>query len=247
MPTPLPLPAGVGVALVTMFGEDDRGAPDVDATAARARACVARGVSSVLVAGTTGEAPRLSAKDRVTLATAVKDAVGDVPVIVGTGDRTERAALDTTATVAEAAVADALLVFVPTDCDPLAFFSRVRDEAGQLPVLAYHNPAIASRSLDTAMLPALGVAGIKDSSGSSNRLAELVSLGVRVYVGSPTHLVVAGGCGAAGALLALANVAPSECIAAWQGDLVAQRAIFDLHLRASADFPRYLKDSGPAR
>lgn len=236
------LPVGVGVALVTMFDGDS---PDATATAERAQACVARGVSSVLVAGTTGEAARLDARARLLLVQAVKDAVGDVPVIVGTGHPSGEVALETTAKVAAAGVADALLVYVPEELDAVAFYARVRDEAGSVPLLAYHNPAIPSRSLETALIPTLDVDGVKDSSGSSNRLAELLALGMRVYVGSPTHLVVAGACGAAGALLAVANVAPRECVAAWHGDLDAQRALFDVHLRAVGDFPRYLKETGP--
>lgn len=224
---------------------DDRGVPDPAATAARARACVALGVSSVLVAGTTGEAARLGANDRLVLASAVKEAVPSVPVIVGTGAPDEQTALEWTGKVAVAGAADALLVFAPCETEPVGFFGRVRDAAGGVPVLAYHNPALVSRALDTASFPSLDVDGVKDSSGNTNRLADLVELGIRVYVGSPTQLVLAGGCGAAGALLALANIAPSLCIAAWNGDLAAQRSLFAIHRRAAAGFPHILKSTAP--
>ena len=243
MTTRLSLPVGVGVALVTMF--DDRGVPDPGATAARARACVALGVSSVLVAGTTGEAARLRADDRLLLAEAVKGAVTSVPVIVGTGASDELTALEWTGKVAAAGVADSLLVFAPTDREPAGFFDRVRDASSGVPVLAYHNPALVSRSLDTASFPSLDVDGVKDSSADTSRLADLVELGVRVYVGSPTQLALAGGCGAAGALLALANVAPSLCIAAWNGDMGAQRALFATRRRAAADALGFLKATAP--
>jgi 4-hydroxy-tetrahydrodipicolinate synthase len=239
----LPLPSGVGVALVTFFAED--GAVDLKATAARARRCVELGVSSVLVAGTTGEAPRLSVQDRVELASAVKEAAPGVPVVVGTGCPDAVAALEATATLAAEGDADALLVFCPEQAEPPEFFRAVRGVAQGRPVLAYHNPALAVRELGTEELPPLDVDGVKDSSGSSNRLADLVELGMRVYVGSPTLLVVAGSCGAAGALLALANTAPTDCIAAWNGDLVAQRRLFALHRRAAREFPSYLKSNEP--
>lgn len=236
------LPRGVGVALVTFFGDD--GAPDPSATARRAHACVERGMTSVLVAGTTGEAARLSADDRIALAGAVQDAVGEVAVLVGTGCPLEDAALETTSKVATAGVADALLVFAPAASDVRAFFGRVQHEAGGVPVIAYHNPQLPSAALDPALVSELGLA-IKDSSASTNRLAELVELGVQVYVGSPTQLTVAGGCGARGALLAVANVAPRLCLAAWRGDLAAQRALFSLHVRSTASFPGFLKSSEP--
>ena len=239
----LPLPAGVGVALVTMFTPE--GTVDVGATVHRAEACAAGGVSSVLVAGTTGEAHRLSVADRVDLTTAVKEALPRIPVIVGTGNPEAARGIELTAAVAAAGVGDAFLVLVPGDAEPAGFYRQVRQAAGSTPVLAYHYPAVSPPGVETAAVPALDVDGIKDSSGSTNRLAELVEAGVRVYVGSPTQLAVAGACGAAGALLALANVAPSLCLAAWGGDMAAQRTLFGIHVQASADFPGYLKGIEP--
>ena len=239
----LPLPAGVGVALVTMFTPD--GAVDVEATVRRARACVALGITSVLVAGTTGEAFRLSVADRVALAAAVREALPHIPVIVGTGNPEAARGIELTAAVAAAGVGDAFLVLVPGDAEPAGFYRQVRQAAGSTSVLAYHYPAVSPPGVEASVVPDLDVDGIKDSSGSTNRLAELVEAGVRVYVGSPTQLAVAGACGAAGALLALANVAPSLCLAAWGGDMAAQRRLFGIHVRASADFPGYLKGVEP--
>lgn len=239
----LPLPSGVGVALVTMFSGDHE--VDVGATVERAQVCVSLGVTSVLVAGTTGEAFRLSAGDRVALARAMKEALPEIPVIVGTGDPSGQRGLETTAEVGASGVADALLVLAPGDVELKEFYAAVRREAGAVPVLAYHFPLVSPPGIETSDVPALGVDGIKDSSGSTNRLAELVELGERVYVGSPTQLAVAGACGGAGALLAVANIAPTLCIAAWNGDMAAQRKLFALHLRSSADFPAYLKSVPP--
>jgi len=238
---PAPLPSGVGVALVTFF--DDRGAVDARATAARARRCADLGVASVLVAGTTGEAARLSVRDRVELAAAVKSAVPEVPVIVGTGFPDATSALEASAQVA-AGVADALLVYCPQAEEPAAFYGKVREESRGRPVIAYHNPALAARELGTAEVPTWGVDGIKDSSHRTDRLAELLELQVRVYVGSPTQLALAGPCGAAGALLALANVAPTDCIAAFGGDVAAQRRLLALH-RQVVEEPGSLKRAEP--
>lgn len=156
----LPLPAGVGVALVTMFGDDGR--PDVAATVERARGGVALGLSSVLVAGTTGEAWRLSPQDRISLASAVKDALPTTPVIVGTGARSAAEGLETTAKVAAGSVADALLVLSPGDAEPAPFYGALRREVGDVAVLAYHNPAVSHPGIDAAVVPDLDVDGIKE-------------------------------------------------------------------------------------
>jgi 4-hydroxy-tetrahydrodipicolinate synthase len=238
----LPLPSGVGVALVTFFAEN--GGVDLEATATRARRCVELGVSSVLVSGTTGEAACLSVEDRVELAAAVKEVAPGVPVVVGTGHPDADDAVEASARVAKDGAADALLVYCPEEAEPAAFYRAVRDVARGRPVLAYHFPVLAARELTTEELASLDVDGVKDSSGSSNRLADLVELGVRVYTGSATQLVLAGSC-ADGAILALANVAPTECIAAWNGDAAAQRRLFALHRQATREFPSYLKSSEP--
>jgi dihydrodipicolinate synthase/N-acetylneuraminate lyase len=78
------------------------------------------------------------------------------------------------------------------------------------------------------------VAGQKDSSGDPNRLLdELAHYPGPTYVGSSALLALAGPLGATGALLALANVEPERCVAAFAGDAAAQRELTDRHLAAS--------------
>jgi uncharacterized protein YqgC (DUF456 family) len=65
---------------------DDSGALDAPATAAFVAELVERGMRSVLVAGTTGEAMALSTQERTELIRAVRESVpAQVPVIAGTG------------------------------------------------------------------------------------------------------------------------------------------------------------------
>jgi 4-hydroxy-tetrahydrodipicolinate synthase len=230
---------GVGVALVTMF--DRQGRVDAAATAEHAHNCAERGIRSILVAGTTGEPWRLSTTDRIVLAAAVKDAVSDVPVIVGTGDTNAVRALQITKEVAAAGVADSLLVLSPTDVDPAGFYRDVVSAAATCTVLAYHLPALSPPGIPADLVRTLPVGGIKDSSGDADRLAQLVHDGCPTFVGSPNLLSTAGPCGAAGALLALANSVPELCLDAWSGDEVAQRRLFDVHIASLVDFPATLK------
>ena len=109
-------------------------------------------------------------------------------------------------------------------------------------MLAYHNPFISCADIPVDRLGALPVAGIKDSSGSPDRLLdELASYPGDTYVGSAGFLALAGPMGAAGALLALANLAPEACVRAWGGDAAAQRGLAAQHLAVRAGGPAQLK------
>jgi len=227
------------VALVTMF--DGRGRPDVGATAERAQACVARGIGFVLVAGTTGEAWRLDVDDRIALASAVKRAIGASPVLVGTGDPVAARALSTTRALTDADVADGLLVLSPGDRDPLDFYRAVRDEAPDATLLAYHVPTVSPPGVPTSLVPSLPVDGIKDSSGSADRLAELLTNRAEVYVGSANLLTLAGHCDARGAIVAMANLSPELCTSAWNGDIEAQVELMRMHTSSMAEFPQRFK------
>jgi 4-hydroxy-tetrahydrodipicolinate synthase len=70
------------------------------------------------------------------------------------------------------------------------------------------------------------VVGLKDSSGDPARLVRtLETFDGDLYVGSPWLLSAAGPLGAAGAILAVANVEPELSIAAFDGDVAAQRQL----------------------
>jgi 4-hydroxy-tetrahydrodipicolinate synthase len=224
---------GVGVALLTMFGDD--GAIDPGATGELAAGLAERGMRAVLVAGTTGEAVTLADAERCELIEAVRAATpAGVPVIVGTGAPSTRQAVSLTAD-AVAAGADAVLAWPPSASRDLAgYFKAVAGAARSRPVLAYHFPRLYPPGVPVEMLPGLPVTGQKDSSGDPERLLdELTHYSGATYVGSSAVLGLAGPMGATGALLALANVEPERCVAAFAGDPAAQVALADRHLAAS--------------
>lgn len=236
-----PLWRGVAVALVSLF--DKEGGVDHAATAAHAGTLVGYGVSAVLVAGSTGEADALSDTERVTLVTAVRSAVPvSVPVVAGaSGAWPGEAAARVDAAVL--AGADAVLVAPPRRCGDLAeFYRQVAQAAHGRPVLAYHYPGVAGSAVPVEALGELPIAGIKDSTGDAERLLrELAAWDGWTFVGSSSVVTLAGVLGAAGAILAVANAAPEECVAAFAGDGPAQRRLLQAHLRARSDFPHGLK------
>jgi 4-hydroxy-tetrahydrodipicolinate synthase len=250
---------GVGVALVTIFEPD--GTVDPAATAGLAVDLVGRGMRAVLVAGTTGEAGTLTPEERTALISAVRAAIpADVPVVAGSGAATKATAVSLTA-AAVSAGADAVLAYPPPAppraqaepppglADAMAysasladFFEAIRSAAAGRPVLAYHVPWISAPGVPVADLSGLPVVGIKDSSGSADRLLdELAHYQGATYVGSSALLALAGPMGGAGAILALSNVEPQACCRAFAGDAAAQRDLADVHLEIRAGGPAAIK------
>ncbi|MBK9178885.1 MAG: dihydrodipicolinate synthase family protein [Acidimicrobiales bacterium] len=235
-----PVFTGVAAALVTFF--DDAGAVDHGATARHAAHLADRGVRAVLVAGTTGEAAALGADERLELLDAVREARPEgVAVLVGTGGLT-LPEVEHVADRAGALGADGVLALAgPADADHAAFYAAVAGAAGDVGVLAYHYPAVGG-VLPLEALPHLPVVGLKDSTGDPERLlGELEVFHHPVYVGSSSIVAYAGLLGCAGAILAAANLEPETCVAAFEGDGAAQRALLGAHRIVGADFPRGLK------
>jgi 4-hydroxy-tetrahydrodipicolinate synthase len=236
---------GIGVALVTLF--DERGGLLAAETADLAAALVGRGISGVLVAGSTGEPWSLSAAERARLCRAVRDRVPtEVPVLLGTGsfsgwDETE----EITADCAESG-ADAYLIMSPPGIPAdEAHFAQLREIAGDTPVWAYHVPGVSAPGVPLDAVGKLDVAVLKDSSGDADRLAAEVAAvpGLPIYVGSPAVLTLARALGLPGAILALGNTVPELCVAAFGGDLQAQAEVARLHIQSLEDFPAGLKQT----
>ncbi len=230
---------GVAVALVTLFAED--GSVAVRETGQHAARLVEAGIEAVLVNGSTGEAAALSDAERMRLVSAVRAACPDVPVLAGaSGDWWQPAADRVVAAVS--AGADAVLVAPSRFGGPLGdHYRHVRAAAGDVPVLAYHYPPVAGGAVPLDELADLPVAGIKDSSGDPDRLARELDLGLPVYTGSAALLGYAHRLGAAGAIVAAANLVPELCRKAWDGDTAAQRELLRVEHAYGDRFPRGLK------
>ncbi len=238
-----PLFTGVGVALLTLFAAD--GAVDAPATAELAGRIVECGIASVLVAGSTGEAATLEIDERVALTRAVRAAVpADVPVLVGSGAPSSRQAVARTHTALDAG-ADGFVVLPPPGSAGLArYYEPVVEAAAGRPVLAYHFPRMSAPGLTVDELTSLPLAGVKDSSGDATRLLEeldVLTPARAVYTGSSALLILAGGAGAAGAILGIANTEPELALKAFGGDVDAQRAVARIERASRRSFPGGLK------
>ena len=233
--------SGVGVALVTLFSDD--GEVDASATAAHAAQLVDLGVKAVVVAGSTGEAASLDVDERRRLLRAVRDAVTTVPVIAGTGAPSTRQAVALTAAACGEGADAVLTLSPPGSSDVRPYYEAVAKAAGDVPLLAYHFPAVSPPGFPIDVLLDLPVEGCKDSSGDADRLlATRDTWNGPLYVGSSALLALAGPLGCAGAILALANAEPERCMQAFEGDAVAQLDLAGPHRRAAGRFPAGIKE-----
>lgn len=229
MPNQQPVFTGVAVALVTFF--DEHGQVDTAATAAHATKLAERGVRAVVVAGSTGEASHLSMKERLVLFDAVRAAVpAEMPVILGTGDLAPGVKVpDLTRRAAEHG-ASAALVLSPQRGDIREFYGEVVASAGSMPVLAYHWPKVSPPGISLEDLRALKVAGLKDSTGDTERMLEVLAFYKQpFYAGNSSVVTYAGILGCTGCILAAANLEPERCIDAFAGDVSAQKALLPAH------------------
>jgi len=164
-------------AMVTPF--DRSGAVDTAQAARLARALVAAGSDGVVVNGTTGESPTLNARERGALVDAVRAALADHAVVMGTGSYDTATAVALTQEARERG-ADAALVVTPYYNRPpqeglLAHFEAVADVG--LPVIIYNIPSrcgvnvTAETQLRLAAHP--NVVGTKESAGDVDQAARI--------------------------------------------------------------------------
>lgn len=159
-------------AMVTPFGAD--GGVDLDTAAALARHLAGPMANdSIVVNGTTGEAPTTSDAEKMALIATVKDAVGPgCTVVAGVGTFDTAHTVELARQAADAG-ADGLLVVTPYYSKPpqdalLEHFLTVAD-ATDLPVILYDIPKRTGTPIETATLIRLAehpnIIGVKDAKG----------------------------------------------------------------------------------
>lgn len=169
------------VALVTPF--DEALAVDYRAAGMLASKLVDEGCDGVVVSGTTGESPNLTAAEKIRLLAAVKDAVGGrAKVWAGTGGNNTRESVELTR-AAEDAGADGILAVTPyynkPSQDGLYLHFRAMSESTSLPVMLYNVPGRTSVNMvpDTVLrLSELSnVVAVKEASGSLDQSSQILS------------------------------------------------------------------------
>jgi 4-hydroxy-tetrahydrodipicolinate synthase len=231
---------GVFVPVVTPFN----GRGDIDEAGFRSnvRQYVKQGFNGILIAGSTGEGPYLTERERMRLVELARPLIPAPQILlVGTGVETTRQTIHLSREAVKRG-ADALLVLTPgyfknrMDSAALtAHFSAVAD-AVRRPVLIYSIPQFTGINIDPVTIARLSrhgnVVGLKESSGKMEFLKEVLKkskAGFRVLAGSAMIMLDAFQAGAAGAVLGPANYIPDICLEIYrlylQGDLEAARQL----------------------
>lgn len=218
-----PALTGLLPPLPTPFRAD--GEPDLAVLARNVERWNAHALAGYVVLGSNGEAPLLDDSERRRLVEAVRSAApADRRVVAGAGAESTRR---TVALVRDAAAtgADAVLVVTPhyyggamTPDRLVRHYHEVAD-ASPVPVIAYNVPRNTHLDMDAATIARIAehpnVVGVKDSSGNVAKLADLVRrcrTDFSVLTGAGGVLLPALAVGAVGGIVALALVAPRECL-----------------------------------
>jgi len=183
------------------------------------------GLSGYLVLGSNGEAVYLNEKEKIKVVEISRESIPTSKImLVGTGMESTQETILFTNQVAKMG-ADCALVVTPSyfkgSMKPHILhdhFIAVADSS-RIGIFIYNVPQFTGINLDPEVVAKLSehpnIIGIKDSSGNIGQLSEIIHLskkGFAVFVGSAPVFFPALCVGAAGGILAVANVVPQECV-----------------------------------
>ncbi len=231
-------------AMITPFTDD--GSLDVDGSVALARWLVEQGNEGLVLAGTTGEAPTMSDDEKLTLWSAVAEAV-TVPVIAGSTTNDTAHSVHLTAEASKLGVAGVLALCPyynrPSQAGIEAHLRAVA-EATDLPVVIYDIPIRTGRKISTALLARLAhevpnLVGVKDAAASPAETARLLAVapdGYEVYSGDDSLTLPLLAIGAVGLIGVATHWCAPEVVAmfdAWEaGDTIRARELNTLLLES---------------
>ena len=214
---------GIFPPITTPFHED--GAVAYDRLAQNIEAWNKTDLSGYVVLGSNGEFVHLTLEEKLKVAATVVQSAGeDKRIILGTGCDSARETVDLTERTAKLGV-HAAIVVTPyfykgkMEAGPLIrYFEEVADRS-PIPIILYNVPAntgvnmAVSAAIELTEHP--NIVGMKDSSGLVAQIGEVIGgapSDFSVFAGSAGFLLPALVLGAAGGIVALANIAPEECV-----------------------------------
>ncbi|HEX9069636.1 MAG TPA: dihydrodipicolinate synthase family protein [Ktedonobacterales bacterium] len=234
--TPFEL-AGIYPALPTFFDPSER--LDLDLIAEHVSLLSDLGITQFVALGSNGEAISLTAVERQEVVATLRERVPAAKIIAGAGGQSEKLTLAYIQDVMNAG-AEAALVLTPSyyvnssttkddgqiQANLRRFYLGVADKS-PLPIIIYNMPNVAAKvdiSAETvlALSGHENIIGLKDSSGNIEKVRAITTaLAARPHTPENTFSVIVGSgskvydgmrAGARGGILALANVAPRECL-----------------------------------
>jgi len=204
---------------------DSRGNLDLEGLAGNVARYNQAGLVGYIALGSNGEAVHLTTEESTQVIRTIKNAATPGRTIVaGVNEFTSRAAIQAIQRASDLG-ADAALVVTPyyykgamTQDALLRHYTAVADSS-PLPVLLYNVPQNTGVVIEPATIASLSshenIVGIKDSAGNMAALADTVRRAIEgflVMVGNGAIFYPSLVMGAAGAVLAVACVAPNACV-----------------------------------
>jgi len=181
-------------------------------------------LSGYVVAGSNGEAPFLTTEEKIKLTEFVKKHSHNKTIMTGTGSDSINETIYSTNEVALAG-ADAALVITPSffkgkmnQSALKEYFTRVADKIS-IPLIIYNVPKFTGVNVEPETVVELSnhenIIGIKHSTENIPEITEIIYAiepDFAVLVGTASLLYTGFSIGAKGAIVALANIAPDECV-----------------------------------
>ncbi|MEO0086064.1 MAG: 4-hydroxy-tetrahydrodipicolinate synthase [candidate division WOR-3 bacterium] len=212
--------SGCITALVTPFRN---GRLDIAGFRRNVRFQIRNGVSGLLVAGSTGESPTLTAEEKERLLDVAKAEVdgSGIPVVAGVGTNDTARSVEQ-ARAARKAGADALLVVAPYYNKPttegLFLHFRAVAEATELPNIIYNIPGrsgvnIAPATIERLCRSCSNIVAVKEASGSLDQTTEILCrCGNRVTVlsGDDSLTLPILAAGGKGVISVVSNIVPGD-------------------------------------
>lgn len=194
------------------------------------------GLSGIVVAGSTGEAPYLTPRERLRLVELARKVLRPPELLIaGTGLESTGETLRLSRE-AVARGADLILLLTPgyykarMDAAALTAHYRALADGLRRPVMLYNIPQFTGIRMSPETISALSrhpnIVGLKESSGDLAYLRAIlrgVRPGFRVVVGSPVILLDALRAGAVGAVLGQAGFVPEICLGIYEAFQKHQR------------------------
>lgn len=209
----------IATAMVTPFTEN--GQIDYDVLEQIIEYLIANGTDTIVVCGTTGEAPTLSTEEKLQLIEfTVKKVNKRVPVVAGTGDNETHYSIEMTKK-AEALGADAAMLVAPYYNKPnqrglYEHFAAIAKET-TLPLIVYNVPGrtgvnvAAKTTIDLSKIPNIQI--VKEASGNLDQMTDIlanVSKDFYVYSGDDGLTLPLLAIGGRGVISVAAHVVGNE-------------------------------------
>lgn len=216
-----PVFTGVSTALVTPFLGEQINYP---LAMQLLRRQIDAGVTAITIAGTTGEAPTLSDKEKIELFKRSKEFTGDrCTIIAGTGTNSTQHTIELSQ-AAEDVGADALLVVSPyynkTNADGLFIHYMRIAHAVKIPIILYNVPSRTGVDIPVSVYKRLSsipnIVGVKEASTDISKQARTHSVcgdSFHIWSGNDDLIVPSMALGGLGVISVLANICPSETVA----------------------------------